>query len=202
MLFACIDTLSAGFGFGILPAWRSARTDVASALKTENSLGYTGQSVWLRRALVVGQIALSLVLLTTAMLFTRSLQNLKHLKLGFNTTHLVKFEINPQQAGYSQARIKSFGEQLRQQLANMPGVENAAVATVPVLEDDDEGGGLTVENANNYGPYLRNFVSPNYFATMQIRLIAGRELEPADSLPGSKVAVVNQTFVKHFLPGR
>jgi putative ABC transport system permease protein len=202
MLFAGVVTLAAGLGFGLLPAWHSARMDIASALKAENSLGHTGQSVWLRRSLVVGQIALSLVLLTTAMLFTRSLQNLKHINVGFNTAHLVKFEINPLQAGYSQQRIKNFGEQLRQSLAALPGIESASLATVPVLEDDDEGGDVTVEQANNYGPYLRNSVSPGYFSTMQIPLIAGREFGPSDSLPSSKVAVVNEAFVRRFLSNR
>ncbi|HZS53280.1 MAG TPA: ABC transporter permease [Bryobacteraceae bacterium] len=208
LLIAAGVTFAAGFAFGLLPAWQSTRTDVASSLKNENSYGHTGGSVWLRRTLVVGQIALSLMLVTAAILFTRSLQNLKNVNVGFNTTHLIKFAVNPLQAGYSLPRIKSFGENLRQQLAALPGIESAAIATVPVLEDDDEGGDVTVEGATvlsgeeeTRNHALRNFVSPGYFSTMQIPLIAGRQFRPSD-LDASNVAIVNQTFVNHFLPGK
>jgi predicted permease len=209
LLFAAAVTLVAGIAFGLLPSWQSARTDVASALKDESSLGHTGHSVWLRRGLVVAQVALSLVLLTAAILFTRSLQNLKKIDVGFNTAHLVKFEINPLQAGYSQQRIKSFGEELRHMLTTLPGVVSATVGTVRVLQDDDEGGNVTVEAApqqssqnNTRNSYLKNLISSGYFSTMQIPIIAGRQFSGSDSLPTSKVAIVNETFVKHFLPGK
>ncbi len=173
------------------------------------ALGHSGHSVWLRRALVVGQVALSLVLITAAILFTRSLQNLKNINVGFNTAHLVTFEVNPMQAGYSQQRIKSFGEELRQRLATLPGVESAAIATVPLLEDSDQGGDVTVEAApsqsgeeNTRDSYLKNLVSPGYFSTMQIPVIAGRQFRESDCLPTSNVAIVNETFVKRYLPGR
>lgn len=209
LLFAAGVTFAAGILFGLLPSWQSTRTDVASSLKAESSYGHTGGSVWLRRGLVVGQVALSLILVTAAILFTRSLQNLKSINVGFNTAHLVKFEVNPLQAGYSQPGIKIFGEDLRQQLTALPGVERAAIATVPLLQDDDEGGDVTVESApiksneeQTWNAYDRNFISPDYFATMQIPMIAGRAFTAADSLPTSNVAVVNQTFVNHFLPGK
>ncbi|HEY3938249.1 MAG TPA: ABC transporter permease [Bryobacteraceae bacterium] len=209
LLLAAVVTLGAGVGFGLLPAWQSARTDVASALKAEGSLGPRGHSVWLRRGLVVGQVALSFVLVIAAILFTRSLQNLKNVNVGFNTARLVKFGVNPLQAGYSQARIKSLGEELRQALVRLPGVESAAIATVPVLEGDDEGGGVTVESmapasgdedTGNF--YLKNLVSPGYFSTMEIPILAGRQFRDSESLPSSKVGIVNETFVKHFLPGK
>ncbi len=121
LLFAAAVTLVAGLAFGLLPAWQSVRTDLTSSLKAESSLGHTGHSVWLRRGLVVGQVALSLVLVTAAILFSRSLQNLKNINVGFDAAHLVKFQVNPLQAGYSQQRIKSFGEELRQMLTTLPG---------------------------------------------------------------------------------
>ena len=209
LLFAAAVTLAAGIGFGLLPAWQSARADVSTGLKAEGNLGNSGHSAWLRRGLVVGQVALSLVLVTAAFLFTRSLQTLKNIDVGFNTGQLVKFKVNPLQAGYSQQRIKSFGEELRQQLTTLPGVEGAAVATVPLLEGDDEGGSLTVEGApvqsfqdDSRDNYNRNFVSPGYFTTMQIPIVAGRQFNASDVLPTSKVAVVNETFVKHYFPGK
>ena len=205
MLFAALVTFAAGLIFGLLPAWQSARTDVALALKTEGSRGNTGHSGWVRRVLVVGQVALSLVLVTSAILFTRSLQNLKNINVGFKTTQLVKFEVNPLQAGYSQQRIKIFGEELRQKLGTLPGVERAALATLPLLQDTDEGSNVTVEGApahRDRGDERDNSVSPGFFSTMQIPLLAGREFLASDSVPAAKVAIVNETFVKRFLPGR
>ena len=129
--------------------------------------------------------------------------------MGFNTTQLVKFKLNPLQAGYSQQRIKSFGEELRRLLSTVPGVESASIATVPLLEGNDEGGSLTVEGAPAQGfhddsrdAYNRNRVSPSYFSTMRIPVVAGRQFSASDALPTSKVAIVNQTFVKHFFPGK
>ena len=209
LLFAAGITFAAGIAFGILPGWQSTRTDIALSLKSESSLGHTGQSVWLRRILVVGQVSLSLVLLTAAILFTRSLQNLRNINVGFNTSRLVKFRVNPLQAGYSQQRIRSFGEELRRRLSALPGVNTAAIATVPVLEDSTEGGDVTVESSSlrsseeeTANRYLRNFVSPGYFSTMQIPVIAGRQFRPSDALPDSNVGIVNQTFVRHFLAGK
>jgi predicted permease len=206
MLLAAAVTLAVGLIFGLLPAWQSARTDVASALKTEGSFGHTGHAGWLRRVLVVAQVALSLVLVTSAILFTCSLRNLKNINVGFKTAQLVKFEIDPSQAGYSQPRIKAFGEELRRKLASLPGVESAAAVTIPLLENDDGGGEVTVEGAppqrhGNSG-FRQNLVSPGFFSTMQIPLLAGRQFTATDSLPTTKVAIVNETFVKHFLPGR
>jgi predicted permease len=205
LLFSAAVALSAGLIFGMLPAWQSARTDVAAALKTEGSFGHTGHAGWLRRALVVGQVALSLVLVTSAILFTRSLQNLKHINVGFKTAQLVKFQIDPSQAGYSQPRIKSFGEELRQKLESLPGVESVAVATMPLLENTDGGSDVTMEGSH-HRPEDSNFhgnsVSPEFFSTMQIPLLAGRQFTAADAPPNTHVAIVNETFVKHFLAGR
>jgi predicted permease len=206
MLFAAVVTFSAGLIFGLLPAWQSARTDVGAVLKTEGSFGHTGGTGWLRRALVVGQVALSMVLLTSAILVTRSLRNLEHIDVGFNTANVLKFKVSGLQAGYSQARIKSFGEELRQKLTALPGVEAACLATVPLLQDSDEGGEVTVEgsgahNASNEGrnSYLGNSVSADFFSAMQIPVMAGRQFTPSDS---ANVHIVNETFVKRFLAGK
>lgn len=209
LLFAAIVTVASGITFGLLPAWQSGSTDVGATLKAESSLGHTGRFIWLRRALVVGQVALSLILVTGAVLFSGSLQNLKNIKVGFNTSNLLKFRVNPQSAGYSPQRIKSFGEELRRALGILAGVESVSVATVDVLEDSDEGGSVTVEGMRrNSGQddtrndYLRNRVSPGYFSTMQIPVVAGRQFMESDSLPTSNVAIVNQTFVRSFLASK
>ena len=208
LLFAAAITLTAGLLFGLLPAWQSARTDVGAALKSEGSFGNTGNVGWIRRGLVVSQFALSLVLLSSAILFARSLGNLKNINVGFDTNQLVKFELNPLQAGYSQARIKSFGEQMRLKLDTLPEVENASLATIPLLEDSDEGGDITVEGFHTSGDvksaYDMNSVGPEFFSTLKIPLMAGRAFSSSDTTVSSAggAAIVNQTFVKSYLAGR
>jgi predicted permease len=206
LLLTAALTLLSGIAFGLLPAWQASRTDVSGAIKAEASLGHTSGRLWLRRVLVAGQIAFSLILLSAAMLFARSLRNLQNLSPGFRTNHLVTFKVDPGQAGYSQEQIKTFGEEIRKRIAALSNVENAATALLPVLEDTDAGGNITVEG---YRPTARddeesrwNWVSPAYFTTLHIPLLAGRTVTEADTLPSSKVAVVNATFVKHFLGGR
>jgi predicted permease len=209
LLFASAITMAAGVALGLLPSWQSTRTEVSSELAGTGGVGNSSRYVWLRRGLVIAQVAFSLVLVTAAILFTRSLRNLQNIDAGFNTRHLVKFTVNPLQNGYSQARIKSFGEDLRTRLASLPGVESAAIATVPLLEDDTEGGDVTVEgqpersgDEGTADRYHRNGVSPGYFATMQIPLLAGRQFRADDASPTSNVVVVNKTFAKQFLAGK
>lgn len=206
LLLTAALTLLAGVAFGLLPAWQSARTDVSGAIKTEASFGHTSGRLWLRRVLVAGQIAFSLMLLSAAMLFARSLHNLQNLNPGFRTDHLVTFKVDPGQAGYSQERIKTFEEEIRKRIAALGNVEGAAAAKLPVLEGNDAGGNITVDG---YHPTARddeesrwNSVSPAYFETMRTPLLAGRTITEADMLPSSKVAVVNKTFVGHFLQNR
>jgi hypothetical protein len=94
LLLTVVLTLLCGIAFGLLPAWQSVWMDVSGALKAEASLGHTSGRLWIRRVLVAGQIVFSLVLLSTAMLFARSLQNLQSLNPGFRTDHLLIFKVD------------------------------------------------------------------------------------------------------------
>ncbi|HSU57982.1 MAG TPA: ABC transporter permease [Bryobacteraceae bacterium] len=206
LTFTAVLTVFSGIAFGLLPAWQSARTDVAGALRSEGSMGHAGGRLLVRRVLVAGQIGFSLLLLTAAMLFTRSLQNLEHINPGFQTDRLVTFKVDPAEAGYSQERIKIFGPQVQKALTAIPRVESAAIATLPLLEDTDAGSNITVPGyrapTHDDEEVRTNYVSAGFFATMQIPLLAGRAIDDSDSLPISKVAVVNETFAKHFFAGR
>jgi predicted permease len=206
LAFTAAVSMVSGIAFGLLPAWQSARTDVAAALRADGSLGHTGGRLLLRRVLAGGQIGFSLLLLTAAILFTRSLQNLKNINPGFRTDHLVTFKVDPAGAAYSQARIQSFGPQLQRALDAIPGVQSAAIATLPLLEDTDAGSNITVPGyrarVHDDDEVRYNNVSAGFFRTMEIPLLAGRAIDDSDSLPTSKVAVVNETFAKHFFEGR
>ena len=206
LLLTAALTLLSGVAFGLLPAWQSTRTDVSGAIKAEASLGHTSGRLWLRRVLVAGQISFSLALLSTAMLFARSLHNLQNLNPGFQTDHLIMFKVDPVQAGYSQERVKSFGEEIRKRITALGDVESAAAAKMPVLENSGSSGNITAEGyhapTHDDEESRWNWVSPSYFTTLRIPLLAGRTITEADILSGLKVAVVNATFAKHFFQDR
>jgi predicted permease len=200
LVMACATILS-GIAFGLLPALQSARTDLAAALKSEGSTGHTGGRLWLRRSLVGAQVAFSMLLLTGAMLFTKSLRNVERINPGFRTDHLITFKVNPTQVGYSQPRLQVFAEDVRNRLRNLHGVTGLALVSMAVLEDDSWGGGITVEGSSmrdlNNTEILKNQVSPGFFETLNIPLLAGRTFIDHDL--HSNVAVVNATFARHFL---
>jgi|UPI00036A3E4E predicted permease len=204
--FAAIVSIVTGLAFGLLPALQSTRAELASVLKTESGASQAGHSIWLRRVLVIGQIALSLVLVVASILFTFSLRNLMNINPGFQTDHLITFGINPAEAGYSQQRISQLGEQIRTALDATPGVASASVATVPVLEGNYVGGGVTIEGHpmrdGEDNEVRRNGVGANYFATMHIPILQGRGISAREIAGAPKVVVVNENFCRRFLAGQ
>jgi predicted permease len=131
---------------------------------------------------------------------------LRHIDPGFRTDHLIRFKVDPPAAGYSETGAANFAEELRERLGTLRSVESAAVAVTPVMENSDTGFNIAVEG---YQPQTRadaqsrsDAVSPSWFATLGIPLIAGRPFSNADMARGYKVAVVNQKFVRRFLAGR
>ncbi|MGE5204312.1 MAG: ABC transporter permease [Chlamydiota bacterium] len=193
--------------FGLLPALRAARTDVQTTLKDlGSSVSHRLSSVRLRKALIVGQVALTAVLLTAAGLFTRSLLNLKNTNLGLRTDHVLEFSIAPELNRYSPPRAISFVDQLRQSIGGLPGVSSVSAATIPILTNSDWGSSVTIEGytareAEDMQVW-RNDVGPDYFATLSTPLLSGREFRDSDKAGSPRAAVVNATFVRRFLPGR
>jgi predicted permease len=207
LAFAVALSLLTAILFGLLPALRAAHADLQSTLKDLGaSVSHRISSVRLRKALIVGQVALTAVLLTAAGLFTRSLLNLKKTNLGLRTDHVVEFTIAPQLNRYSPQRALAFVERLRQTIAAAPGVNSVSAATVPILADDEWGSDATIQGYNpREGEDMhvwRNEVGPDYFATLGTPLLAGREFRESDTSANPLVAVVNATFVRRFLQGR
>ncbi|MBV8817109.1 MAG: ABC transporter permease [Acidobacteriaceae bacterium] len=194
-------SLACGLFFGLGPAWQSAQTRVAENLKREGGT-HTSRAQWGRRTLIAAQVALSFVLLTSALLLTVSLRNLRHIDLGFQTDRLIRFKVDPSAAGYSQTGGANFAESVREVVREIHGVESSAVAVVPVMENSDSGFNVAVEGyqpPTHADAQSRNDpVSPNFFATMGIPFVAGRPFSDAEMQRGYKVAVVNETFVRHF----
>jgi predicted permease len=202
--FTFVLALVTGIGFGLLPAMQSTRPNMYPTLKDQGGsvIGGFGQ-IRSRQALVVAQVALSLLLLVGAGLFTRSLMNLRKLDPGFRTANLVVFSIDASRNGYSQARIHQLYEEIQQRLASVPGVASASLAQIVPLSGDNNTNSINVEG---YEPKTDeslqpnfNAVSPGYFRTMGIPLLAGRDFTLQDKLGAHKVAVVNEAFVQRFL---
>jgi predicted permease len=191
-----------GLVFGLVPALQSTRPDIAGILKDQAGAVTGGSSAFTRKLLVVSQIALSLLLLISAGLFIRSLQNLKDLDPGFRTSNLLAFKVDPTLNNYSPERTKRFYQQLKEGLETLPGVESAALAVMPVLEGDEWDQWVTIDS---YSPKTgelpdphMNFVSPDYFKTMEITMLAGRDFRRTDILTSPKVCIVNEAFAKKY----
>jgi predicted permease len=207
LLFGVGITLLSGLLFGLLPAWRVARTTVTQMLKDQGSTSSAGPAhVRFRKVLVAGQVAFTLLLLAGAALFTRTLWNLRQQNLGLSTENLITFSIQPQLNGYTPERTIHLVDQIRLRLQGLPGVRGAGTSEIPVLTGTDMGTNITVEGRQTMDSDDDhvNFdaVSPNYFSTVQVPLILGREFKDSDTATAPKVAIINDTMAKKYFTGR
>ena len=205
--FAAAATAASTLVFGLLPAWRVARGSVSQVLKDQGSTGSAGPAhVRFRKLLVAGQVAFTMLLLAGATLFARTLWNLRKQNLGLSTENLITFSISPQLSGYDGPRTIALVDQLKQRLAGLPGALGVGSSQIPVLTGTDMGTNITVEGRQNSDADERHVnydaVSPNYFSTMKVPLLSGREFNEADTAASPKVAIINEAMVKTFFPNR
>jgi len=198
-------SLFTGVIFGLVPALQATRPDLAPTLKDEVGSIVGGGSVKLRKALVAAQVTLSLLLLIGAGLFIRSLRNLKDLDPGFRTSNLLTFAVDPTSNGYPRERSLDFYRHLKENLDAIPGVESSSLAVVPVLENNEWDNWVSVENFTPkpgewIDPHV-NFVSPDYFKTLDVAVLLGRDFRLTDALEAPKVGIVNEKFAKQYLGG-
>jgi predicted permease len=203
LIFTGVLALGTGLLFGLFPAIHSTRPDLIPLLKgqTTQSSGARSASRF-RTSLATVQIALSMMLLVGAGLFTRSLMNVTRVDLGLKVDNLVTFAVSPELNAYSHERSRAFFPQLEERLRATPGVTAVTASLVPALAGSNWGTDVSVEGFKK-GPDTDsgsryNEVGAGYFRTMGIPLIAGREFTDADRLNSPKVAVVNEEFAKKF----
>ena len=200
--FTAAVSILATFVFSLAPAFEATRVDVTPALKGSGLLRWTGRAT-LRRALLVGQMSVSLVMVFAAGLFGRTLRNLHTVDFGFKPAHVVLATINPTRSGYNEAATRAFYEQLLQRIRNRPGVEAAALANLPVVSGDMFAADVRVPGiAGDDKNDNLNWVSPDYFRTLQIPMLLGRDFNRWDRKGSQAVAIVNQQFVSHYFPGQ
>jgi predicted permease len=220
LLFTLVVTILTGIFFGLMPALQTTKPDLANTLKDQAASVLGGGHSGLRKSLVVIQVTLSLLLVIGASLFTRSLGNLRNLGPGFPAENLVGFEIDPSYSGYSVDRLKTFYPQLLDALASIPGVRSTGLASQRILEDDEWDSSMTVEGFTpptpdaHPEPYM-NEISPNYFTTLGVPIVAGRDFRPTDNheikhrpdAPANQgwqptTVMINETFAKKYFVGR
>ncbi|HUE55354.1 MAG TPA: ABC transporter permease [Candidatus Udaeobacter sp.] len=205
--FALAATGTSAILFGLIPAWRVAKSGVSQMLKDQGSNASAGPGhVRFRKVLVAGQVAFTLLLLVGSALFAKTLWNLRQQNLGLSTENLITFSISPELSGYDAAKTVTLIDGLRERLYGLPGVLGVGSAQIPVLTGTDMGGNITVEGRQNLDTDDRhvNFdaVSPDFFSTMRIPLVAGREFNNGDAGTSTKVAIINEAMAKEFFPKR
>src|SRR5216684_638972 len=186
LLFTLGVTILTGVVFGLVPALQTTKPDVGRTLKDQAGAVVGGGHGRLRKALVVAQVALSLLLLIGAGLFLRSLKNLSNLGPGFPAERLVGFDVDPSRGGYTVERSKIFYQQLTDTLAAIPGVESTAIASMRIMENNEWDSGMTVEGysptqADDHAQAFMNQISPGYFATLGVPIVAGRDFRVTDN---------------------
>ncbi|MBZ5621364.1 MAG: ABC transporter permease [Acidobacteriia bacterium] len=189
--------LLTGALFGLAPAMQSTHVDVVSALK-ETRMGQAGarRAVWRAgHLLVVSQIAISLLILVAAGLFVRTLSNLQSVELGFNRENVLLFQLDARKAGHKDPEISAFYGDLWKRFSAIPGVRNASLSESSLI-DAGTGHDISVPGAPPDPTTRMLTVGPGFFTTMQIPILAGREIEERDRLGAPQVAVINERFAQ------
>ena len=236
LAFTFVVSLLTGVIFGLAPALQSTRPDLVPALKDDitamwdsPSAGLRGRRrrrsrVTLRRALVIAQVALSLLLLVGAGLFVRTLQNLRDIDIGVRHDRTVLVNVDPSRSGYKGQRLRDFYERLRAAVERTAGVQSVSLATITPLGGMRWNGDFRPEGYTFKPGEQRdvdfNTVGPRYFETVGIRMMLGRDFTdgdnpafspdppdalrrgPAPDVPGPHVAIVSESFAKRFFDGR
>jgi predicted permease len=190
--------------FGLVPALRASRPDLVDALKDGQSLfGGSGRSR-LRNALVVVQVALSLVLLATAGLFLRSLGNASSIDIGFKSDNVLIMSMDPKLQNYSHDKTLQFLAQVRERVSALPGVRSISFVGVVPLSIGSNSSNFEAEAAKNHPKQKvianTNTVGSEYFTSMGIPLLRGRDfvLQTTDQ----HEAILNETMASHLFPGQ
>jgi len=195
--------------FGFVPALHASRPDLNEALK-ESGRSATGASRQrrLRSLLVVGEIALSLVLLVGAGLLMRSFLNLQKVNPGFNPQNVLTLRISLRGPRYEKAApVIAFYDQLLDKVRTLPGVESVGTRShIPIAADEDYANlsfaieGRMPDPANRSTAFY-NSVSPDYFRTMEIPVLEGREFDPHDDRKSRNVIIINETLARRYFSG-
>jgi predicted permease len=205
LAFTLAVTVLSAILFGLIPALRVTRVDLSPILKS--SAGATTGEAGNRRlsagkVLVVAQVAISLILLVAAGLFVRSLSKLSQVNLGYQPENLILFQVDGASGGYKGPSNLRFQQELLDKFSNVPGVRAATLSSDGLFSHSESGDPVKVEGyteKSDEAPNSRmDHVGPQYFSTVGIPILIGREIGPQDSGNGPRAAVINQEFARHY----
>jgi len=203
-LFVALVTIGTGLVFGLAPALHAVRSDIRSMLASGAKGSDARESTRLRSSLVSLQVAMSVALLLAAGLFLKSLGRVASVDLGVDPTRVMMFRVSPGMSGYDTAQRRLVFSRIEEELRTVPGVVRATAALEPLFADENWTVGVTVEG---YAPAPDEDMSTrfdrvgaDYFRTMRMALLRGRDLTEND-MTGAQVAIVNEAFVKRFRLG-
>ena len=205
LLFTAGASLLTGLLFGLAPAWHAVGGGLGAMLKDSGRSSTSGGSRWIRNGLLVGEVALSIVLLVGAVLLLRSFDRITNVDPGFDAEQVLAFQVSLPQTSYTEeAQRVDFHDRLQADLLRIPGVASAGtIQTLPL-----RGGYVLTFGVDGRPPAepgqepSANYrvVGADYFETLAIPLHRGRRLEPADTMTSERVAVVDEAFVAEHFP--
>jgi predicted permease len=189
-----------GVLFGMAPAIQGTHVDLSPALKPVKGRGLllpAGRRISVGRVLVVAQIVFTLLILVAAGLFLRTLSNLQSIRLGFNSERVLTFALNARQAGHIDPEIVTFYDRLLSEFAALPGVQAVTLSDRPLLGYGTAGTGASTAGAQPTATRVLS-IGPDFFSTMQIRVVRGRPIDARDRPGAPYVGVVNEEFARMF----
>ena len=200
--FAFLLSLLTGILFGVVPAWFASHSDPAEALHGANR-STRDRSSLPQKMLVIGQAALSLVLLACAGLLTSSLRNLEHQDLGFTTQNRISVAINPPLPSYTPERLDALYREIEDRLVQLPNVQKASLALYSPMSGNNWGEIVAVEGRGDPKPSEENAsswdrVSHQYFSTIGENIVRGRDFSESDTTGSRPVTIVNEAFARQF----
>ena len=206
LFFALGISVLTGVVFGIAPSWVTSHADPVEALRgAHRSVG--GRRSWAQKSLVIGQAAMSLVLISTAALLAQSLRNLEHQDFGFETQGRYIASINPMLGNYKPEQMEPMFRQIDDRLRQIPGVRMVAPVLYAPMTGDSWNDGIRIEGRpeppakeDTGAGWAR--VMPGFFETIGAKMVLGRAFSDEDTAATRKVAVVNEAFAKKFFKGQ
>jgi predicted permease len=205
LLFALGVSLLTGVLFGIAPAWTTSHAEPVEALRGANRSTVHGAR-WSQKALVIGQASISLVLISAAVMLAQSLRNLQHQNFGFAVEGRYMASIDAHQAGYKPEQLDLLYRRMFDRIERIPGVKGVAGATYAPMSGDSWNDGVRVQgkpepHSGEEDGATWTRVTPEFFSTLDNRIVMGRAINEHDTKDAPLVAVVNEAFAQKFLKG-
>jgi predicted permease len=204
LAFTFVVTVSTALAFGTLPALRGTRLELSRNLKSGRGASTFGARTPLAKALVITQVALSLVLTVGAFLFLRTLNNLSRVDIGFDTRNVLRLNIDSSSTGYSESdpRLNALFHQIEERVSSLPGVEAASFSAFTFGPTGSWTDPIKVPGKLFDGNvHVRhNVIGNDYFKVMRIPLIAGRQFGPQDTATSPKVAIISEAVARNLFP--